>query len=145
MKDLKQTLSEFHCELKQIFFDSCQVIMQEIWDIVENISYKMYYLAGDVVEEAEDIDNEIQAFVKMSDNQIVVLKELNGLTKLQTTNGIVFLMECCGKEEVLFYGRFSTKKSEILRGAVGLSDFFMKNALCVFWRYINALVYFEVG
>jgi len=119
--------------------------MQDIWDVVENISFKMYYLTGDVVEEAEDTDNEIEAFVKMLDDQTVVLKELNGLTKLQTTDGIVFQMECYGKEEVLFYGRFSAKKSEFLRGAVGLSDFLMKNALCVFWRYVNALVYFKVG
>ena len=73
------------------------------------------------------------------------MKKFKGEIELQATNEIEFLMECYGKEGVIMYGKFSVEKSEFLRGAVGLSDFFMKKALCVLWGYVNALVYFEVG
>ena len=91
-------------------------------------------------------DSEIEAFVEMpSDNYILMLKGLKGQSELQITNGVFFFMECYGKEKALFCGRFFAEKSEFLRGAVGLFDFCMKNALGVIWRYVNVFVYFDVG
>jgi len=126
--------------------------LQDIQDIAENISFKMCHLAGEVVEEVEEFNNndrnvftDSEIEVSADDNQIVELKELNEQIELQIINGIVFLMESYGEKEGFFYARFFAEKSDLLRGAVGLFDFSVKNALSLLWRYMNVLVYFEVG
>lgn len=146
MEDCKESLSECRCELVQtckrtigqILPDSYQAILQDIRGILENICFEMCRLAEDVLEVDEDFTREKNA----STEDDLVVKALKGQ---QIANSVVLLWDCYGKAQVLFCGRFSAVSFEILRGAVGLFDFSMKNALCVKWSYVNVWVYLRVG
>ena len=141
MEDFKETFSDFHQDFKQILSDSYQVFMQGIQDIVENMRSKMCHLVEDVMDESEEFNSnrnvssksEIRISVEMLDeDRIVELKKLKGEIKLQAISEIDLLMERHGKEGVIVYGRSPEEKSEFLRGAVGLFNFFKeKSSVCI--------------
>ena len=97
MEDCKEILSEFRYQLvqtckqtiKQILSASCQAILQDIQDIMENISFKMCHLAEDVLEEDEDFTRE----KNVSTEDYLVLKRLKGQ---QIANRVVLLKDCYG-------------------------------------------------
>ena len=144
MKDFKQTFSDFQQDFKQILSDSYQVFMQGIQDIVENMRSKMCHLPGDIMDETEEFNSEINVSSKseigtsvemLDEDRIVKLKKLKGEIELQAISKIDFFMECHGKEGVIMYGRSPEEKSEFLRGALGLFSFLKKKALCALWGY----------
>jgi len=102
----------------------------------------MCHQVGDVVDEIEErksdrnffFKTEIRIFIEILDEDwIMELEKSKGENDLQAISKIDLLVEC------------NEKNLESLRGAVGLSDFFKRKALCILWGYVTPLVYFEVG
>ena len=153
MENFKETFSEFRCELccefKQIFYSTCQAILQDIRDVVENFCSKLCQVVEDVLlgegefhqegDLSPDNENGLSSEIP-GDKHTLVIKELQ--LGLQDTE-VVLLRDCVKNKMALVCGRLTAEKSGSLKGAVGLFDFFMKNALCVTWIQVNVLVYFE--
>ena len=102
----------------------------------------------DETEELNSDRNVSSTSAEMLDEDwIVELKKLEGVIELQAISETDHLMERHGKEGVIMYGRSPEEKSEFLREAAGLFDFFKKkSSVCIVGICtVNTLVYFEVG
>ena len=127
MEDFKEDFIEFHCKLNQNLEECCEVILQTVWDIREEIFAKMCQLYENTVMEDEAEKN--GDFTAVRETEVFPTEDF-GLVSTQVT---AVLGECYDylKEDqvmsekdnhVMWEFIFPFAENSVSLGAVGLLD-----------------------